>query len=85
MSLLVSILRPLPTSVRHLGTYVLANQSAVRSVRLSLDPAMTSMLCARPNRGNVFPPSECNSVNKVLLKAPSYFAPRKIRKGLETR
>ena len=41
---------------------------------------MRSMLSA--NRRNVFPPSDCNSVNKVLIRAPSYFAPRTFRKSL---
>ena len=41
---------------------------------------MRTMLSA--NRRNVFPPSDCNSVNKVILKAPSYFAPRTFRKSL---
>ena len=52
---------------------------------LSLDPAMRmmSMLSAKHIR-DVFPPSDCHSRNAVLLNAPSYFALRKFRKGLET-
>ena len=61
---------------------MLVSQSA-RKICLSVDPAMRSMLSA--NGRNVFPPHDCNSVNKVILKAPFYFDPRKFREGLETR
>ena len=34
------------------------------------------------NRNDFVPPSDCNSVNEVF-NAPSWFAPRKLRKGIE--
>ena len=51
------------------GIYVLVSQSARNICSLSLDPAMRSILSA--NLRNLFPLSDCNSVNEVLFNAPS--------------
>ena len=55
----------------------------VRYVGLSFDPAMRSMLA--DNRREPPPTAIDGCVNKVLLdlNIPSWFAPRKVRKGLE--
>ena len=65
MSLFGSILRP--TSTQHLcvlNMYIYVNRLVIRSVSLSFDPAMRSMLSA--NRRDFVPPSDCNSVNEGL-------------------
>ena len=45
------------------------SQLARKICSLSLDHAMRSMLSA--DCRNIFPPSDCNGVNEVLLNAPS--------------